>query len=205
MPSPPFSRPLLESEVDPDPIVQFAKWFAEAAEAVRVPEAAAVATASPDCRPSVRMVLVKRFDDDGFVFHTNYDSRKGQDIASNPYGAILFHWDALGRQVRIDGPIDRTSSEESDAYFATRPFGAQVGAAASEQSRPVTSRQELDREVQAVSERYAGRAVPRPASWGGFRLTPERIEFWQNRDDRLHDRLLYNRVDSGWSIVRLQP
>jgi pyridoxamine 5'-phosphate oxidase len=170
-----------------------------------MPEAAAVATASNDGAPSVRMVLVKHADEGGFIFYTNYESRKARELAVNPAAALLFYWDPLGRQVRIEGPVAKVSAEESDRYFETRPRGGQIGAHASEQSRPVESREALDRRVAELTARYEGQPVPRPAWWGGFRLRPESYEFWQNRDHRLHDRIHYRPGVEGWEIERLQP
>jgi pyridoxamine 5'-phosphate oxidase len=200
-----ISEPLLESQVDPDPVVQFGRWFADAGEVVAHPEAMAVASVDPDGRPSVRMVLLKAWGDDGFIFHTNYTSRKGRALAANPRAALLFHWDPRGRQVRIEGTAEPTGDEESEAYFATRPRGAQIGAYASHQSEPVESRQALDARTHQLEEAYAGRPVPRPPWWGGIRIRPDLYEFWQNRDDRLHDRLVYRPGPGGWSLVRLQP
>jgi len=197
--------PLSESDVDDDPLVQFNAWFDEAAPLVRLPEAMAIATADADGRPSLRMVLCKGFDQRGFVFHTHYDSRKARDLAVNPVAALLFHWDPLGRQVRIEGTVEKVDRDESDRYFETRPRGGQIGAHASEQSRPVASRQELDRRVAELTALYEGQPVPRPESWGGFRVRPDVYEFWQSRDDRLHDRLLFRRDGEGWTIGRLQP
>jgi pyridoxamine 5'-phosphate oxidase len=196
---------LSESDVDGDPVVQFRSWFDEAAKVVRLPEAVAVATADTDGRPSLRMVLCKDFDERGFVFHTHYESRKARELTANPVAALLFHWDPLGRQVRIEGTVERVGAEESDRYFETRPRGGQIGAHASDQSRPIDSREELDERVAQLTARYDGRPVPRPASWGGFRLWPESFEFWQNRDDRLHDRVRYTRDGQVWKIERLQP
>jgi pyridoxamine 5'-phosphate oxidase len=170
-----------------------------------VPEAMAVASADRDGRPSVRMVLMKGWDSSGVVFFTQYRSRKGEELDTNPRAALLFHWDELGRQVRIEGPIGRVSEAESDEYFATRPVGAQLSAHASHQSQPVADRDILDERVRRLRETYAGSHVPRPESWGGYRLIAEVFEFWQNRDDRLHDRLRYTRDDTGWKMERLQP
>ncbi len=205
MTSPPPS--LNEEEADPDPLRQFAAWFAQAqAAGVPAPEAAAVATATADGSPSVRMVLVKSVDERGFVFYTNYESRKGRELAGNPRAALLFYWSALGRQVRITGPVHRTSAEESAAYIRTRAPGSQLSALASPQSRPVDSRAELEQRVAELRARYGDGELPLPTGWGGFRLVPETIEFWQNRDDRLHDRLLYTRdSDGSWGRQRLAP
>ncbi|HXQ43601.1 MAG TPA: pyridoxamine 5'-phosphate oxidase [Acidimicrobiales bacterium] len=199
------AEPLSESDLDRDPLVQFTTWFDRASPLVRLPEAMAVATADTDGRPSLRMVLCKGFDADGFVFHTHYDSRKARELAVNPVAALLFHWDPLGRQVRIEGTVEKVSAGESDRYFETRPRGGQIGAHASEQSRPVASRHELDRRVAELTTLYEGRPVPRPERWGGFRLRPDVYEFWQSRDDRLHDRLRYRRAGETWLIDRLQP
>jgi pyridoxamine 5'-phosphate oxidase len=203
----PHDSPLLEAEADPDPLVQFARWYAaaEATPAIRMAEQVALATCAGG-RPSVRMVLCKEWDERGFVFHTNYKSRKAGELDAEPrLAALLFHWDPLGRQVRIEGSVSRLSAEESDDYFATRPPRAQLGAWASRQSQPVESRQVLEAAVADMAARYAGGPVPRPEWWGGYRLAPGVIEFWQNRDDRLHDRFVYSRQDAGWSRARLQP
>jgi pyridoxamine 5'-phosphate oxidase len=201
------NRPLLDAEVDADPLRQFEAWFAEAAAAgIRAPEAMALATAVAGGAPSVRMVLLKRFDMHGFVFHTNHASRKGRELAENPRAALLFHWDTLGRQVRIEGPLERTSRGESEEYFRTRPRGAQIAAWASRQSEPISSRDELDADVRRVELRFRDADVPLPPDWGGFRLVPERYEFWQHRDDRLHDRLVYEPEREGrWRLLRLAP
>jgi pyridoxamine 5'-phosphate oxidase len=198
-------RPLLESDVDPDPLRQFAIWFAEAGKAgMRAPEAMAVATAAPEARPSVRMVLLKGFDERGFVFFTGYESRKGGELAANPRAALLFYWDPLGRQVRIEGPVERVAESESDAYFASRPRGAQVSASVSPQSRPVSSREELEALAGELEAREG--EIPRPPGWGGYRVVPETYEFWQHRSNRLHDRLRYTRDGGGdWRIERLGP
>jgi pyridoxamine 5'-phosphate oxidase len=199
--------PLREQDADPSPVRQFAAWFAEAAGAgVREPEAVALASATVGGVPSVRMVLCKQFDERGFVFFTNYTSRKGRELTANPRAALLFHWDPLGRQVRIEGPVARVSSEESDAYAHSRPRASQLSALASPQSRAVSGRAELERAVGELERRYAQEEqIPRSEDWGGFRLTPESFEFWQQRSDRLHDRLLYRITAGEWSIERLAP
>ncbi|HEX3979446.1 MAG TPA: pyridoxamine 5'-phosphate oxidase [Solirubrobacteraceae bacterium] len=202
-----FAEPLREEDVNPDPVAQFHLWFADAAEAgVRMPDAAAVATASNDGAPSVRMVLVKRAEEDGFVFYTNYGSRKARELAVNPSGALLFYWDPLGRQVRIEGAVERTTAQESQAYIRSRARGSQLSALSSPQSRPIESRAVLEARVAELADEYAGAELPLPEAWGGFRLTPQTFEFWQNRNDRLHDRLVYRRrPEGGWAIERLAP
>jgi len=203
---PPFARPLREADVDPDPLRQFAAWFEQArAAGVRAPEAAALATATTDGRPSVRMVLVKETGAGGFVFYTNYESRKGRELAANPRAALLFHWDQLGRQVRVEGPVERLSAADSARYIRTRPRGSQLSALASPQSRPVPGREWLERRVAELAARHGEGELPLPTSWGGYRLSAERLEFWQHREDRLHDRLLYTRADGGWRRERLAP
>jgi pyridoxamine 5'-phosphate oxidase len=202
-----FAEPLREEDVDPDPVAQFQVWFAAAADAgVRMPDAAAVATAANDGTPSVRMVLVKQADENGFVFYTNYESRKAHELAVNPAAALLFYWDPLGRQVRIEGGVERVSARESEAYVRSRPRGSQLSALSSPQSRLIESREVLEARVAELADRYAGAELPLPESWGGFRLTPQTFEFWQNRHDRLHDRLVYrHRPEGGWAIERLAP
>jgi pyridoxamine 5'-phosphate oxidase len=199
--------PLLETDVDGDPLRQFAAWFGDAQRAgLEMPEAAALATATAGGAPSVRMVLVKHFDERGFVFFSNYDSRKAQELAANPRAALLFHWEPLGRQVRIEGAAAQTSAEESARYVRSRPRGSQLSALASPQSQPVESRQVLEERVVELAARHAGGDLPLPEAWGGFRVTAERYEFWQHRPDRLHDRLRYMLVaDGGWRIERLAP
>lgn len=197
---------LSESDVDRDPIKQFGKWFDEAMKA-HVPEANAmsVATVSADGKPSSRILLIKEFDARGFVWFTNYASRKGQDLAANPHAALLFHWIELERQVRIEGRVEKVSAEESDAYYDSRPLLSRLGAIASEQSRPVDGRAALERRFAEVKAQY-GEHPARPAHWGGYRLVPEAIEFWQGRSSRMHDRILYTRqADGSWQIQRLQP
>jgi len=192
---------LRRTDLDADPLRQFQKWFEAAADVVRMREAMAVATATAEGAPSVRMVLLKAADDRGLAFFTHYTSRKGRELEANPQAALLFHWDPLGRQVRVEGTVERVSPEESDAYFATRPAGARVGANASRQSEVLSDRGELERRVTELAEAD----VTRPESWGGFRVVPETWEFWQHRDDRLHDRFRYTRRDGAWLIERLYP
>ena len=165
----------------------------------------ALATVSADGRPSVRMVLLRGVDERGFVFHTNYTSRKARELAENPHAALCVHWPALEEQIRIEGRVERLPADESDAYFASRPRGSQLGAWVSQQSATLASREALEEEYRAIERHYAGRPVPRPPFWGGFLLRPDRIEFWFGRPDRLHDRVLYVRESDGWSISRLYP
>ncbi len=200
-------RSLREQDVDPDPLRQFSAWFTEAASGgVGAPEAAAVATASSDGAPSVRMVLVKRADADGFVFFSNYESRKGAELTANPRAALLFHWEPLGRQVRVEGAVHRTSVAESRAYAHSRPRGSQLSALASPQSSVIESRAVLEQRVAKLALAHEGGEIPLGEHWGGYRLIPETIEFWQQRDDRLHDRLRYTRDGAGrWHMQRLAP
>jgi pyridoxamine 5'-phosphate oxidase len=198
---------LKESDADPDPIEQFRRWFDEALVAdLHEPNAMTLATATPDGRPSARIVLLKGFDGRGIVFYTNYEGRKGWELETNPYAALNFYWGELERQVRIEGHVSRISEEESDAYFAGRPRGSQLGAWVSEQSRPVRDRDALEERLHALEAEYEDREVPRPPFWGGYRVEPETIEFWQGRENRLHDRLRYCRSETGeWRRERLQP
>jgi pyridoxamine 5'-phosphate oxidase len=191
--------------LDDDPLAQFRRWYKEAEAASAVPEAAALATATPDGRPSLRMVLVKRADERGFAFHTNLESRKGGELAANPRAALLFHWRELGRQVRIEGAVERVSDTEAHEYFSSRPRESRLAAWASPQSRPLADRAELDELYRRAEARFAGGDVPLPPHWGGFRVVPEAYEFWQHGENRLHDRVRYGRDAGGWRRERLAP
>jgi pyridoxamine 5'-phosphate oxidase len=193
-----------QADLDPDPLRQFHVWFEEAQAAGEVAEAVALATATSDGRPSVRMVLLKRADEKGFAFHTNLESRKGSELALNPAAALLFHWRSLGRQVRVEGRAERVSAAESEAYFRTRSYESRLAAWASPQSRPLPSREELDRLYREAAERFP-EGVPLPPHWGGFRIVPEAYEFWQHQEHRLHDRVRYVREGDGWRRERLAP
>jgi pyridoxamine 5'-phosphate oxidase len=197
---------LSESDVSSDPIEQFRRWFDEALAAdLHEPNAMTVATATPDGAPSARVVLLKGFDDRGFVFYTNYEGRKGRELEENPRVALLFYWGELERQVRIEGAASRTGEEESDAYYASRPRGSRLGALASRQSSEIGSREQLEDRLAGLEREYEGWDVPRPPYWGGYRVEPESFEFWQGRENRLHDRLAYHRDHGAWEIQRLQP
>jgi len=192
--------------VTDDPIERFREWFREAERAgVEVPEAMTLATADADGAPSARMLLLKGADDEGFVFYSGYVSRKAGELDQNPRAALVFYWRPLGKQVRVEGPVERVSESESAAYFATRPRGSQLAAWASHQSQPLESREELERRYAELEREYAGREVPRPPHWGGFRLRPDAIEFWEHRENRLHDRFRYTRAREGWRAELLSP
>jgi pyridoxamine 5'-phosphate oxidase len=195
-----------EKTIDRDPIKQFQLWFEDAVAAkLPLPEAMTLATATPDGKPSARMVLLKQVDHDGFVFFTNYQSAKAEQLDANPFAALVFYWAQLDRQVRVEGSVTRTPAEESRDYFRTRPRESQIGAWASAQSQAISSRDALEQRAQELEALYRDREVDCPEHWGGYRLKPERIEFWKSRVGRLHDRILYQRDAGGWSISRLAP
>jgi pyridoxamine 5'-phosphate oxidase len=198
---------LVEAAVDPDPVVQFGRWYDDASAAGLVePSAMTLATAGADGAPSARMVLLRGVDQRGFVFYTNYESRKAAELAANPRAALVFWWGELQRQVRVEGPVERTSQEESAAYFRSRPPGSRLSAWASPQSRVIPGRAVLDERVAELAARHPDGDVPLPPFWGGYRLVPEVVELWQQRPNRLHDRLRYTRTpDGGWRIERLAP
>lgn len=201
------SESLDENTADVDPLTLFHRWFDEAkASGSRLPDAMTLATASKDGKPSARMVLLKQVDEEGFVFFTNYRSNKAKELEENPHAALVLYWVQLDRQVRVEGRVERTTAAESDEYFRARPRESQLGALASPQSEVVESREVLEKSFRELEELYRDRPVDRPTHWGGYRLKPDRIEFWQNRAGRLHDRLLYElQSDSSWVIKRLAP
>jgi pyridoxamine 5'-phosphate oxidase len=201
------SRALTERDADPDPLRQFTRWFDEAmASELLDVNAMTLATATTSGEPSARIVLLKGADEHGFVFYTNYDSRKGQDLAGNPRACLLMFWRELERQVRITGSVTKTTAEESDRYFHSRPIESQIGAAVSRQSQPVADRSDLEARYAELAAKSFGAIVPLPETWGGYRVKPDAIEFWQGRQSRLHDRLLYTaQADGSWARVRLEP
>jgi len=202
-----IGKGLRRSDLNPDPIKQFANWFTTAIEmGIRDVNAMSLATAGQDAKPSVRIVLLKSFDEDGFVFFTNYESEKGKQLEANPYAALGFYWIELDRQIRISGKVDKTSRKESQTYFHSRPVGSQLSAWASRQSAVLDGRRVLDARMEEMNERFADKRVPLPPHWGGYRLKPDNMEFWQGRSNRLHDRFRYTRQSDGsWLIERLAP
>jgi pyridoxamine 5'-phosphate oxidase len=196
-----------EKRIERDPIKQFQLWLDDAfAAKLPLPEAMSLATVTPDGRPTARMVLLKQVDAEGFVFFTNYQSSKAKQLEVNPYAALVFYWPQLERQVRVEGKVSKTSSEESSAYFKTRPRESQIGAWASPQSEAISAREVLEQRARELAEEYCDREIDCPAYWGGYRLTPDRIEFWKGRVGRLHDRILYElQPDGAWTIKRLAP
>lgn len=196
-----------EATVDRDPLQLFQRWLDDAkATGMRLPEAVTLATATPEGKPSARLVLLKGADERGFVFYTNYQSRKARELDANAHAALVFYWPQLERQVRVEGKVERTSAAESDAYFKSRPRESQIGAVASPQSEVIASRAALQAKADELEKFYEGREVERPEHWGGYRLQPERIEFWKGRPGRLHDRIVYERqADNAWTISRLAP
>ena len=195
-----------EKDADPNPIRQFEKWFKDALDAnLKEPNAIALATSTKTGKPSVRMVLLKSYDVNGFVFFTNYESRKGNELAENPAAALVFWWGELGRQVRIEGSVQKIFRKESEDYFQSRPFESQISAWASTQSRVIENRDSLEKRYGDIKKQYEGRTVPCPPYWGGYRLISNALEFWQGWANRLHDRILYTRIKDGWKIERLAP
>jgi pyridoxamine 5'-phosphate oxidase len=195
-----------QDQLDDDPVAQFGRWFGEAERADLIePNAMTLATSSPDGRPSARIVLLKGFGPDGFVFFSNYASRKGDELAANPNAALVFWWPPLERQVRLEGRVERTTTEESEAYWASRPLGSRLAALASAQSQVLAGREELVRRVEELAARHRDGDVPLPEAWGGYRLVPDAFEFWQGQPNRLHDRFRYTRRQDGWLVERLSP
>ncbi|MEL6835944.1 MAG: pyridoxamine 5'-phosphate oxidase [Bacteroidota bacterium] len=198
---------LTMDQTDADPLVQFQRWFKTAQEStVKEPNAMTLATVGADGRPKARIVLLKQVDGDGFIFYTNYDSQKGQDMAANPFASLVFFWDVLQRQVRVAGQVEKITAEESEAYFQSRPKGSQIGATVSPQSQVIPDRDGLKTKVAELEALYAEtEKLPLPNNWGGYRLVPDKVEFWQGRSSRLHDRIRYRMVDGAWKRERLAP
>jgi pyridoxamine 5'-phosphate oxidase len=198
---------LLENEIDQNPFNQFHFWFKEAVDSPeKEPNVMTLATIDNQGKPNARIVLLKDLDEKGFVFFTNYQSEKGQQLSTNPYASLVFWWAELERQVRVEGKVEKISEGESDQYFQSRPLGSQLGAWASPQSQVIESREVLDKNLQVLENQYQGKSIPRPAHWGGFRVIPHKFEFWQGRSNRLHDRICYHLQDNqGWDIKRLAP
>lgn len=198
---------LSETEINSNPFLQFKEWFDQALSAnILEPNAMTVATATTEAKPSARMVLLKDFDERGFVFYTNYNSQKAQELAENPQAALVFWWAELQRQIRICGRVEKISDTESDKYFYSRPFNSRLGAWASNQSEVIENREVLEKYLEELKQKYQNQDVPRPSHWGGIRVIPTEIEFWQGRSSRLHDRLVYTRIkDGSWKIERLSP
>ncbi len=195
-----------ERSVDLDPIAQFRSWLGAARDSgIPNAEAMVVATATPEALPSARVVLLRGLDERGFAFFTNYESRKAHELEANTHAALVFYWEPFGRQVRVTGRVSRVSAAESEAYFTSRPLGSRLGAWASPQSEPIASRAELERRLAEIEKRFPDGDPPVPPFWGGYRVTPETIEFWEHRDSRLHDRVRYTRLEHGWQIERLAP
>lgn len=200
------SAKLAETDVESNPILQFKKWFTEAVDSkLYEPNVMTLATANASGKPSARILLLKGFDEDGFVFYSNYNSDKGKDLAENPQASMVFFWPELERQVRIDGTVTKLSDEASTAYFHARPIGSQIGATASPQSSVIPNREVLEEKVKQLTQEFEGKEIPRPLHWGGYLLSPTHIEFWQGRPSRLHDRLNYHLVEGSWIINRLAP
>jgi pyridoxamine 5'-phosphate oxidase len=201
-----YTRKLSESQIKKDPLMQFTQWFDDASKAGFIDyTAVSLATSSKEGKPSVRMVLLKKFDENGFEFFTNYESRKGKDLKENPYACLLFYWDKLERQVRIEGKVEKVSKKESEDYFNTRPFKSRLGAWASNQSTVIDSRSVVIKEFVKYLMKFGSKNIPLPPHWGGYRLIPELFEFWQGRTNRLHDRIIYTKKNNTWDIKRLAP
>ena len=199
-------KSLSETDVHSDPIIQFSQWWEDALTSkIDEVNAMALSTVTPEGKPSARIVLLKGFDEHGFVFFTNYESEKGVHLSINPFASLVFFWKELERQVRIEGPCEKISAEESDLYFHSRPLGSRIGAWASPQSRVIEGRKDLEDNLKNLEGRFTTEDIPRPPHWGGFVVIPETIEFWQGRSSRLHDRIVYSKGEEGWSIVRLAP